>query len=75
MKITELGLMGVKPNHRVMDESTPEGQLLASIYQNIISLPGGPSQLYLGLEVENPLNIWGFFDWVTIEQHQKFAKE
>jgi hypothetical protein len=74
MAITEVGLMGVKPNHKVMDESTPEGQILFSIYKNIISLPGGPSRIYLGLETEDPLMLWAFFDWETLGEHEAFAK-
>lgn len=74
MPITELGLMGVKPNHKIMDDSLPEGHLLTSIYKNIISLPGGPSRIYWGLEVEDPLKLWAFFDWETLGEHEEFAK-
>jgi hypothetical protein len=74
MTITEVGLMGVKPGHAIMDENTPEGQILFSIYKNIISLPGGPSRIYLGLETEDPLMLWAFFDWETLGQHAEFAK-
>jgi hypothetical protein len=66
--------MGVKPNHKVMDASTLEGQLLISIYKNIVSLPGGPSRMYLGLESEDQSMLWAFFDWETLEEHEKFAK-
>jgi hypothetical protein len=74
MTVTEVGRMGVKPNHKVLDENTPEGRLLASIYQNIVSLPGGPSRIYLGLETEDPLMLWAFLDWETLGEHQEFAK-
>jgi len=74
MPITEVGLMGVKPNHKIMDDSLPEGHLLTSIYKNIISLPGGPSRIYWGLEVEDPLKLWAFFDWETLGEHEEFAK-
>lgn len=74
MTVTEVGLMGVKPNHKVTDESTPEGQLLNSIYKNVVSLPGGPSRVYFGLETMNPFMLWAFFDWETLEEHERFAK-
>jgi len=74
MTITEVGLMGVKPRHAVLDESTPEGKLLLSIYKNILSLPGCPPRIYLGLETEDPLMLWAFFDWETLGQHEEFAK-
>lgn len=74
MTITEIGLMGVKPNLDIMDESTPEGQVLARTYKAIAVAPGGPSQVYYGLEVEDPSKIWAFFDWESIEEHENFAK-
>ena len=75
MVITEVGRMGVKPNHAVMDDSTPEGQLLTSIWKNIMVAPTGPQRVYWGLEVEDPSKIWGFFDWESVEQHEEFAKK
>ncbi|KAK1637959.1 hypothetical protein BDP81DRAFT_426242 [Colletotrichum phormii] len=75
MIVTELGAMGVKPGLNIMDESTPEGQIFMGVYRKIIAAPGAPHRLYLGLELEDPTMVWGFFDWDSIEDHEKFAKE
>ncbi len=74
MAITEVGCMGVKPNHNIMDTSTSEGKILIGTWKAVLSAPGGPSQVYWGLEAENPLMLWAFFDWESVEQHEKFAK-
>lgn len=74
MAITEIGLMGVKPSHPIMDPNHPSGAILSKIYETIASAPGGPSKLYYGLEIENPLNLWACFDWPSLEAHQEFAK-
>lgn len=73
--ITEVGLMGVKPNHNIMDDATPEGQVLLTAYKTVTTVPGGPSRGYWGLEIEDPLHLWAFFDFESVEQHWKFAKE
>ncbi|KAL2882070.1 hypothetical protein SGCOL_002332 [Colletotrichum sp. CLE4] len=75
MIVTELGAMGVKPGLNIMDESTPEGEIFMGVYRKIIAAPGAPHRLYLGLELEDPTMVWGFFDWDSIEDHEKFAKE
>lgn len=66
--------MGVKPGLNVMDETTSEGQVLLGIWKAITSAPDGPHQIYWGLETENPLFLWAFFDWDSVEDHEKFAK-
>ncbi|KAH7003009.1 hypothetical protein EDB82DRAFT_519061 [Fusarium venenatum] len=75
MVIQEVGVMVVKPGIDIMDPATPEGNILYHAWKTCITKPGGPSRVYYGLEEENPLRIWGFFDWDTIEQHKKFAIE
>ncbi|KAF2661832.1 hypothetical protein K491DRAFT_773790 [Lophiostoma macrostomum CBS 122681] len=75
MAIIEIGRMGVKPNHNVMDESTPEGKILRDTWERIIEQPTGPHRLFWGLEDEEPLRIWGIFEWDSVEHHQKFARE
>ncbi|KAL6922370.1 hypothetical protein ACHAPO_011772 [Fusarium lateritium] len=75
MVIQEVGVMGVKPGIDIMDPATPEGKILYQAWTTCINKPGGPSRVYYGLEEEDPLRIWGFFDWDTIEQHEKFAIE
>lgn len=75
MLITEVGLMGVKPNLDVMNDETEEGKILTGVYKFVTSTPGGPSRVYWGLEVKNPLNLWAWFDWDSVEQHEKFAKK
>jgi hypothetical protein len=74
MTVTEIGLMGVKPGLNIMDESTPEGQILAGAWKAVAAAPGGPSQVFYGLEIEDPSKIWAFFDWDSVEEHEKFAK-
>ncbi|CAF3555538.1 unnamed protein product [Fusarium graminearum] len=75
MVIREVGVMGVKPGINIMDPTTPEGKILDEVWSTVITKPGGPSRVYWGLEKDDPLRIWGFFDWDTVEQHEKFAKE
>ncbi|KAK1718884.1 hypothetical protein CaCOL14_004763 [Colletotrichum acutatum] len=75
MIVTELGAVGVKPGLDIMDESTPEGRIYMSVYRKIIVAPGAPHRLFLGVEIEDPSMSWGFFDWDSIEHHEKFAKE
>lgn len=58
-----------------MDDSTPEGQILLSIWKGVTSQPTGPYRVFWGTEVENPANLWGFFDFASVEEHEKFAKE
>ncbi|KAM0364976.1 hypothetical protein ACHAO7_009545 [Fusarium culmorum] len=75
MVIQEVGVMGVKPGIDIMDPTTPEGNILYEAWSTVITKPGGPSRVYWGLEKDDPLKIWGFFDWDTVEQHEKFAKD
>jgi hypothetical protein len=74
MAVTEIGCMGVKPNLNIMDPSTREGRIMTGAYETVVSKPGGPQQLYWGLEIENPLAVWAFFDWDSVEEHEVFAK-
>ncbi|KAH6692865.1 hypothetical protein BKA61DRAFT_280172 [Leptodontidium sp. MPI-SDFR-AT-0119] len=74
MTVTEVGLMGVKPGLNIMDETTQEGQVLFGAWNSVIAAPTGPHQVYFGLEIENPLRIWAFFDWDSLEHHATFAK-
>lgn len=74
MTITEVGCMGVKPNLNIMDETTPEGQILKGAWGACVNAPDGPRSVYYGLEIEDPSKIWAFFDFGSIEQHERFAK-
>jgi hypothetical protein len=74
MAVTEIGFMGVRPNLDVMDDSTHEGQILSKAWNAVTTAAGGPHRVHWGLEVENPSTIWAFFDWESLEQHEKFAK-
>jgi hypothetical protein len=74
MSITEIGCMGVKPNLNIMDETTPEGQILPGAWNTVTTAPGGPHRVYWGLEIEDPSKLWAFFDWDSVEDHEKFAK-
>ncbi|KAG6361735.1 hypothetical protein INS49_009963 [Diaporthe citri] len=75
MVVTEAGCSIVKPGIDVMDDSTPEGQILLSIWKGVTSQPTGPYRVFWGTEVENPANLWGFFDFASVEEHEKFAEE
>ncbi|KUI70035.1 hypothetical protein VM1G_05291 [Cytospora mali] len=75
MAVTEVGCMTVKPGVDVMDENAPGGKILVTAWKQATSQPTGPYRIYWGLEVENPTNIWSFFDFASVEEHEKFAKE
>ncbi|KAJ9605827.1 hypothetical protein H2200_009676 [Cladophialophora chaetospira] len=72
--ITEVGVMAVKPNLNIMEDATPEGQILSRLYQTVTTASGGPYRVYWGLEIEDPLRLWAFFDFDSVEQHEEFAK-
>ncbi|KAJ4141763.1 hypothetical protein NW768_000980 [Fusarium equiseti] len=73
MVVQELGAMGVKPGLDIMDATTPEGKILYQAWQTCLDKTAGPSRVFYGLEEDNPLKIWGFFDWDTVQQHEEFA--
>ncbi|KAF1847543.1 uncharacterized protein K460DRAFT_332664 [Cucurbitaria berberidis CBS 394.84] len=73
MAVTEIACMRVQAGLDVMNEDTTEGQVLHRTWQNVISLPDGPSRVYWGLEDEEPSKIWAFFDWESVEEHEVFA--
>jgi hypothetical protein len=75
MTVTEIGCMGVKPGLNIMDEDTPEGNILSEVYKAVTTLPGGPHRVYWGLEAEDRSKLWAFFDWDSIQDHQTFAKQ
>ncbi|KAI5457535.1 hypothetical protein BGZ63DRAFT_365110 [Mariannaea sp. PMI_226] len=74
MTITEVGCMGVKPGLNIMNQVTWEGQILTNTWKTVIAKPGGPYRVYWGLEMDNTSRVWAFFDWDSVEQHQKFAQ-
>ncbi|KAH8817447.1 hypothetical protein F5884DRAFT_897092 [Xylogone sp. PMI_703] len=74
MPIIEVGCMGVKPNLDIMDDNTREGQILTGAWKAVTTAAGGPHQVYWGLEIEDLSRVWAFFDWDSIEDHDKFAK-
>lgn len=75
MPITEVGCHPVKHGVDVVDETTREGQIMARARKAVTSEKTGPYRVYWGLEVENPSNSWGFFDFETVEEHERFARE
>ncbi|KAH7251543.1 hypothetical protein BKA59DRAFT_524892 [Fusarium tricinctum] len=75
MTVTEVGCMVVKPDLDIMNDSTPEGQILTGTWNTVLSKPGGPQRVYWGLESKDPSRLWAFFDFESIEQHQQFAQE
>lgn len=75
MTITEVGCTALKPGMDVMNAATPEGKILNSIWEKVIKNPEGPSRVYWGVEKNDPLKQWAWFDWDSVEHHEKFAKE
>ncbi|ROW03283.1 hypothetical protein VSDG_01508 [Cytospora chrysosperma] len=75
MAITEIGCMVMAPGVDVTDESTPGGKTLVTAWKKITSQPTGPFRIYWGSEVENPSSLWSFFDFASVEEHQKFRKD
>ncbi|KAM0185761.1 hypothetical protein ACHAPI_012041 [Fusarium lateritium] len=75
MTVTEVGCMIVKPDLDVMNDSTPEGQILTGAWNTVLSKPGGPQRVYWGSELEDPSRLWAFFDFESVEQHRQFAQE
>ncbi|KAJ3037437.1 hypothetical protein HDV00_001676 [Rhizophlyctis rosea] len=74
MPITELGCCTIKSGLDVMNESTKEGQLLSGAWTAVSKAPTGPYNVYYGVEVENPSEVWAFFDFDSVEGHTNFAK-
>lgn len=75
MPVTEIGRMTVRPGVDVMDETTREGQVVTKAWKAVVSEKTGPYRMSWGLEVENPANFWAFFDWASVEDHERFANE
>lgn len=75
MPVTELLGMIAKPGLDITDETTPEGQILDSVWKGVTSEKTGPYRISWGVEVENPSNFWGFVDFDSVEEHAKFNKE
>ncbi|KAH8902601.1 hypothetical protein BR93DRAFT_953726 [Coniochaeta sp. PMI_546] len=75
MPVTEVGCMVVKEGVDVIDETTPGGKILATAHKKITSEPTGPFRIYWGLEVEDPKHLWSFFDFTSVEEHARFAKD
>ncbi|KAK2033035.1 hypothetical protein LX32DRAFT_635675 [Colletotrichum zoysiae] len=74
MAVTEIGCCGIKPGLKIMDESTPEGKLYMGVFRTLNTLPGGPLRIYLGVDLDEPSKVYGFFDWISVDHHEKFAK-
>lgn len=75
MTITEIGCHTVKPGVNIMDETTHEGKILIDTWKTATREKTGPYRIYWGMEVENPANLWCFFDFESLAHHQKFRKE
>ncbi|KAF5025855.1 hypothetical protein F66182_2077 [Fusarium sp. NRRL 66182] len=73
MTVTEVGCMFANPGSNIMDESTPAGKTLNNAWEVVTTKPGGPQRVYWGVESAHPLNVWGFFDFASVEQHRAFA--
>ncbi|KAK2015053.1 hypothetical protein LZ32DRAFT_602752 [Colletotrichum eremochloae] len=44
------------------------------IFRMLNASPGGPHRMYLGVDLDEPSKVYGFFDWDSLEHHEKFAK-
>ncbi|PSR77019.1 hypothetical protein BD289DRAFT_161380 [Coniella lustricola] len=75
MPVTEIGGMRVRAGLDVQDDATPEAQIVRRAYEGITREPTGPYRIYWGLEIERPEYFWGLYDFASVEDHQKFAKE
>ncbi|KAF5667815.1 hypothetical protein FHETE_5584 [Fusarium heterosporum] len=75
MTVTEVGCMVVKPGLDIMNDSTPEGQILTGTWNTVLSKPGGPQRVFWGLESVDASKVWGFFDFESIEQHQRYGAD
>ena len=75
MPVIEFGLMGIKPDHKVMDATTREGQVLEKAWTAVTVALGGPYWAYGGLDLSNSLLLWAFFAFDSVEHHQEFAKK
>ncbi|KAB2099760.1 hypothetical protein AG0111_0g11842 [Alternaria gaisen] len=42
MTVVEIGLLGVKPDHEVLNPKIPEGQVLDSAWSTVTTAPRGP---------------------------------
>ena len=75
MAVTEIGCMVVKPGVDVIDENAAGGKILTKAWKEVTSQPTGPFRVHWGLEVEDPSNLWCFFDFASVEEHAEFAKK
>lgn len=73
MTVTEIGVMGVKPGVDVMDPSRPEGMVIPKAYHAVTAHPEGPHRASWGLDLEDPLKFWCFFDFDSVDHHATFA--
>jgi hypothetical protein len=74
MTVVEIGLMGVKPDHDVLNPKTPEGQVLDLAWSTVTTAPGGPYWAYGGVEPDDTLRLWCFFCFDDVKHHMNFAK-
>jgi hypothetical protein len=74
MTVIEIGVMGVKPNHAVMEFTQPEGQILKRAWNSVTAHANGPHWAFGGTEVGDRSMLWGFFEFDSIEHHAEFAK-
>jgi hypothetical protein len=74
MPVIEVGLMGVMPNHAVMDPTKPEGQILERACDSVTAHETGPHWAFGGTEFGDTSRLWGFFEFEPVEHHAEFAK-
>ncbi|KAF2823814.1 hypothetical protein CC86DRAFT_457447 [Ophiobolus disseminans] len=74
MPTIEFGLMLAKPNHAVMDTTSPEGHILQQAWSAVTRYPTGPHWSYGGVEPGDASALWGFFAFDGVAHHEKFAR-
>lgn len=75
MPVTEIGSHPLQPGVDYMNEDSPGGKIIVDAWKAVTSEKTGPWRVYWGVEEENPTIAWGFFDFESVEEHEKFAKE
>jgi len=66
MTVTEVARVCVKPG-------VDGDEAVTKSFEAALTQPGAQRN-YWSLEIENPLVMWGFMDWDTVEDHHNWSK-
>lgn len=81
MTVAEVGMMHIQPGKTPLAAGTPDERILRDAFESIIVAPGGPSKIFWGIEerAEKTADVdgrlWGWFEWESLGEHEKFARE